>query len=297
MELKKLWLADQVTKLLRYEPMSSEILMVAEERIKYLQSNQVLDDPIIDEKLQQQLNRIDALRDEWIDKRPQNATQKTKLEEYFHIDYTYESNRIEGNTLSLQETHLVINEGMTIGGHSIVEHLEAINHQGAIGFIDELMTEHAKLNRRTVMELHRLVLKGIDDDNAGRIRKIPVRISGSKHEPPQPYLLDKMMEDYFAHYKMQSARMHPVLLAAEMHERLVTIHPFVDGNGRTSRLIMNLVLLQNGYTIAILKGDDRSRLSYYRALESVQVDGRTLPFHQLVADAVEASLKAHLALC
>ncbi|AGA80053.1 Fic family protein [Echinicola vietnamensis] len=216
------------------------------------------------------------------------------MKEYFNVAYTFESNRIEGNTLTLQETHLVINEGITIGGKSMREHLEAINHAEAVAYLEELVGKKGDIYNRTLLELHYLILKGIDRENAGRYRSVPVRIAGSKHVPPQPYLVDKMMEDYFTHYQAQRKILHPVILAAEMHERLVSIHPFVDGNGRTSRLIMNLVLVGNGYTIANLKGDQASRLSYYRALEAVQVHNDPAPFYHLVADAVLDSLEQHL---
>jgi Fic family protein len=218
------------------------------------------------------------------------------MKEYFNIEYTFESNRIEGNTLTLQETQLVVNQGLTISGKSMVEHLEAINHSEAVDFIIELATRKEDLNRRTLMDLHALILKSIDKENAGRYRTVPVMISGSAHKPPQPYLLDKLMEDYFLHYYAQKNKMHPVILAAEMHERLCSIHPFIDGNGRTSRLVMNLILLQNGYTIANMKGDIESRLAYYRGLEKVQVDNEPEIFYSLVIEAVKRSLEAHLSL-
>lgn len=210
------------------------------------------------------------------------------------VSYTYESNRIEGNTLSLQETHLVVNEGITIGGKSVREHLEAINHAEAVSYIEQLVTDKMDFGPRVLMELHYLILKGIDKENAGRYRKVPVRISGSEHVPPQPYMLEKLMEEYFLHYDQQKSILHPVILAAEMHERLVSIHPFVDGNGRTSRLVMNLILLKHGFTIANLKGDLSSRLAYYKALEAVQVENNPEVFYHLVADAVADSLKNHL---
>lgn len=159
----------------------------------------------------------------------------------------------------MQETSLVVQEGLTIGGKTMREHLEAVNH-------------------------------------AGRYRSVPVRISGSRHEPPQPYLLDKLMEDYFLHYEQQKRSLHPVILAADMHERLVSIHPFLDGNGRTARLVMNLVLLRNGFTIAILKGDAASRPAYYQALEKVQANNEPQVFYGLVMDAVERSLQGHLGM-
>jgi Fic family protein len=217
-----------------------------------------------------------------------------KLKSYFNLENTFESNKIEGNTLTFQETHLVVNEGSTIGGQSMREHLEAINHSEAIDFIEDLVTGKEDFNKRTLLEIHRLILKSIDNENAGKYRTVPVRISGSRHEPPQPYLLDKMMEDYFIHYEHQKKRLHPVLLAAEMHERLVSIHPFIDGNGRTSRLVMNFILLKHGYTVTSLKGDLNSRMAYYKALEEVQVNNDATVFYDLIIQEVIGSLNAHL---
>lgn len=295
-QLRKFWLADKVVDLVQYEISPSEILTLAESRVEYLRSSKSLEVPALPTDLVEKLEAIDRLRDEWQAKRPLNATQLQRMRDFFNIEYTFESNRIEGNTLTLQETSLVVNEGLTISGKSMKEHLEAVNHAEAVDFVIELASKREGLTKRNVLDLHALILKSIDRENAGRYRSVPVRISGSQHEPPQPFLLDKLMEDYFVHYRQQEGRMHPVILASEMHERLVSVHPFIDGNGRTSRLVMNLVLLRNGYTIANLKGDVNSRLAYYRALEKVQMDNQPEVFYLLVADAVEESLKAHLAL-
>ncbi|MGC4059282.1 MAG: Fic family protein [Chitinophagaceae bacterium] len=167
-----------------------------------------------------------------------------KIQEALDIEYTYESNRIEGNTLTLLETQMVIEKGLTISGKSLNEHLEAINHNEAIDFIKDIVKNESELTESTLKQIHAIVLKSIDKMNAGVYRTVPVMISGSTFLPPQPYLLNKLMEDYFHFYQENKTKLHPVVLAAEMHERLVTIHPFIDGNGRTSRLIMNLILLQ-----------------------------------------------------
>jgi Fic family protein len=227
---------------------------------------------------------------------PLNATQKMKMEEYFDVSYTFESNRIEGNTLTLQETKLVGYDGLTIGGKSLVEHLEAVNHLEAISFIRDLAVNKEPISKRILLEIHRLILKEVDKENAGRYRQIPVRISGSQHEPPQPYLIDKLMEDFFEFYSYQEGRIHPVILAAEMHERLVSIHPFVDGNGRTARLLMNLILVRNGYTRANIKGDLSSRMNYYKSLEEVQVNNDRVLFYDLVMEEAIKSMEEHLAL-
>jgi Fic family protein len=294
--LRRYWLAEKIVSLVQYEVDAHEVFKVAESRVEYLRSERVLEMPALPQSLLRKLSRLDALRAKWQKHKPMNKTQLERMRQYFHTEYTFESNRIEGNTLTLQETALVVNEGLTISGKTMREHLEAVNHAQAVEFIVELAAKLQDLDRRTLLELHNLVLRGVDSENAGRYRQVPVRIGGSRHEPPQPYLIDKMMEDYFLHYQRQRDALHPVILAADMHERLVSIHPFIDGNGRTSRLVMNLILLRNGYTIANLKGDPASRLAYYQALEKVQVDNAPEVFYTLVADAVETSLEAHLEL-
>jgi len=293
-DLKNVWLAEKIYRLLEHEEDAGEILALAESRVQYLTSGKALNVPNLSLAVKEKLATIDMLHQRWTSKKPLIGTQLDKIKEYFNVAYTYESNRIEGNTLSLQETHLVVNEGLTIGGKSMREHLEAVNHSEAAHFIEDLVQKKEELTLRVLMEIHYLVLKGIDRINAGKYRSVPVRISGSSHMPPQPYLVDKLMEDYLIHYDQQKGHLHPVILAAEMHERLASIHPFIDGNGRTSRLVMNLILLQNGYTIANLKGDNASRIAYYKALENVQAHNDPEPFYHLVADAAMESLEQHL---
>lgn len=205
-----------------------------------------------------------------------------KVAKAFEMEYTYESNRIEGNTLTLQETALVIEKGLTIGGKSLYEHLEAINHSFALNYIKELVSEKVPLTKHELLNIHKLILQGVDNANGGKFRTVQVLISGAKHIPPQPFMLDELMEDFFKWYNDHKDSTHPVILAAEIHERLVTIHPFIDGNGRTSRLLMNLVLLQHGYPISILKGDAENRLKYYHVLEVAQIEGNKEPFIEMV---------------
>lgn len=293
-QLKRAWLADKIVKMIAYEPDALEVLAVAESRVEYLVSSKTFEVPEISNELKEKLDYADLLKRKWNKVKPLNQTQLSKMKEFFNVENTFESNRIEGNTLSLQETHLVVNEGLTIGGKSMREHLEAINHLEALGFIEELILSREDVTRRNLLQLHSLILKGVDSPNAGVYRNVPVRISGSSHEPPQPYLLDKLMEDFFHHYKLQKNRLHPVILAAEVHERLVSIHPFVDGNGRSSRLLMNMVLLQNGYTLTHIKGDPASRIAYYKSLEDVQVNNKPEPFYELVIDSAINSLEEHL---
>lgn len=219
-----------------------------------------------------------------------------RIAQALELEYTFESNRIEGNTLTLRETDLVINEGLTISGKSMREHLEAINHQEAIGYIKQLMERNFPFNERELLSVHNLILRGIIPEDAGRYRRVQVMIKGSSYLPPQPFLVAKNMEDYFIWFEENKSKLHPVILAAEMHERLVTIHPFIDGNGRTSRLIMNLILLQNGYAIANIKGDYDTRMSYYQALETAQTSSNKEDFLVFIAQTEKDSLTRYLTI-
>lgn len=242
--------------------------------------------------LQSILSEIDSLKQRLDALRPLKNDQ---LQQAMDIEYTYESNRIEGNTLTLRETDLVVNKGLTVGGKSMREHLEAINHYEAVLYIRELAEQGVQLTEAEVRKIHALVLHGIDRDNAGRYRSVPVRISGSRHEPPQPWAVPKLMEDYGLWLVSEEAKaLHPVEYAALAHERLVTIHPFIDGNGRTSRLVMNIILLQHGYPIANIPGDTQSRLTYYEALETTNLSGDPLGFVIFIAQQVLQSTQTWL---
>ncbi len=241
------------------------------------------------------LTQIDELKARLASARPLPEAALSKIEEALAIEYTYESNRIEGNTLTLQETALVIEEGLTIGGKSLREHLEAINHNEAIAFIKDIAQGEEPITERTILQIHALILRGIDRQNAGRYRTVPVLISGSRHVPPQPYLIEKQMEDFLLRFReMESEGIHPVDIAAYLHDELVRIHPFIDGNGRTSRLLMNLYLLRHGYVMVLLKGDAESKLAYYKALEASHVDKETAPFRQLVEQAELEALQRYI---
>ena len=241
----------------------------------------------IDVDLATTLSEIDTLKARMDALRP---LDNASIAEALAIEYTYESNRIEGNTLTLRETDLVIHKGLTVAGKSMREHLEAINHYEAVLMLRDLVQQAAPLTEILVKQLHALVLRSIDRDNAGKYRSVPVSISGSRHIPPQPWQVPKLMEECFEFYSNNNSTMHPVLLAAEMHERVVTIHPFIDGTGRTSRLVMNLILLQHGYPIANIPGDTDSRLAYYSALEQANA-GDKMSFHRLIANYVLVSAR------
>ena len=251
----------------------------------------------MNENIKKLLIEVDVLKEQLSTLRPLPGEALKKIQDALDIEYTYESNRIEGNTLTLQETALVVNEGVTISGKSMREHLEAINHTEAINYIKDIAKRDIEINERTIKEIHSLILHGIDRENAGRYRTVPVMISGSTYMPPQPYLIEKQMEDFMIRFKqMEEEKVHPVLVAAYLHDELVRIHPFIDGNGRTSRLLMNLYLLRNGYVIITLKGSNDAKVGYYKSLEKSHTEHLTEDFQQLVVEAEIAALQRYLSI-
>ena len=251
----------------------------------------------MNENMNVMLKEVDVLKEQLSALRPLPEEALKKIQDALDIEYTYESNRIEGNTLTLQETALVVNEGVTISGKSMREHLEAINHTEAISYIKDIAKQDIEISERTIKEIHALILHGIDRENAGRYRTVPVMISGSTHMPPQPYLIEKQMEDFILRFKqMEAEKVHPVLIAAYLHDELVRIHPFIDGNGRTSRLLMNLYLLRHGYVIITLKGSNDAKVNYYKALEKSHTEQLPEDFQKLVIEAEIMALQKYLSI-
>lgn len=228
---------------------------------------------------------------------PENTIRD--MQATWDIQYTYESNRIEGNSLTLDETQYVLEKGLTIGGKPLADHLEAINHKDAIEYIRDLSESDADFNKHELLNIHTLILKGIRDEDAGNLRNTAVYVlqsSGSKHEFPSSYLLPQLLDDYFAFYNDNKDTLHPVEMAAHLHQQLVNIHPFIDGNGRTARLVMNLYLLQQGYPITIIDSEMEKRQEYYRILGQYQgvAEGDSAPFEVFVANKVKDSLFEYL---
>jgi Fic family protein len=228
--------------------------------------------------------------------RPLSAEQVAHLNEVFDTEYTYESNRIEGNTLTLLETDLIINKGLTVSGKKMQEHLEAVNHKNAIEYIRDIVHDDQELSEETLRKLHAIVLAGIDFKNAGVWRVDRVRILGSRHICPNPIKIPMLMKEFFDYYEANKNTQHPVILSANMHEKLVTIHPFIDGNGRTARLMMNLILLKHGYPITIISSENKARAEYYQTLEMAQISDNkdNSDFIRLVALCVKKWLFIYL---
>ena len=223
-------------------------------------------------------NIVDELNKKLNSKRPiPNATLKS-LKESINLEWIYNSNGIEGNTLTLRETQIVL-EGITVGGKSIEEHLEAINHEDAIIYLEELLKENKPITEWNIKSIHKLVLKEIDNNNAGRYRTESVIIKGAEHIPPDYLLVPELMEKLILNYDAWE-NYHPIIRAALLHGELVKIHPFIDGNGRTARLIMNLSLMNNGYLPVIIKKENR--LEYYNTLDKAHITGDYTEFIKLI---------------
>lgn len=282
------WLKEKILYEIGQEEFALKAINMVREDI---QNSYVIKQNKLSKNIQDVLDEIDLIKSKLDQFRQFNSYS---IAQALELEYTFESNRIEGNTLTLRETDLVINEGLTISGKSMREHLEAINHQEAIAYIKHLIDKNTTLNEREVLSIHNLILRGINPEDAGRYRRVQVMIKESSFMPPQPFLVSKAMEDLFIWYETNKNKLHPIILSAEMHERLVTIHPFIDGNGRTSRLVMNLILLQNGYVIANIKGDYDTRMQYYNALETAQTKNNKEDFLLFVAQNEKESLERYL---
>ena len=237
-------------------------------------------------------NEVDNLKKELDSKRPIPKETLKSLEESINLEWTYNSNGIEGNTLTLKETQVVL-EGITVGGKSIKEHLEAINHQKAILYLNDLVKENNPITEWNIKSIHQLVLKNIDDENAGRYRRENVTIKGATHISPDYLKVPELMEKLVLNYKNWN-NFHPIIQASLLHGELVKIHPFIDGNGRTSRLLINLDLMNHGYNPIIIKKEDR--LKYYEALDKAHTTRDYTDFVKLITKLEMLMLKKYLEL-
>ncbi len=238
------------------------------------------------------LAEIDALKARLDARRPLSAEQVRGLATVFEAEeteYIHESNAIEGNTLTLAETEVVIRKGITVAGKPLKDHLEAKNHLVAFHALQRLVAGQTPFSESILLELHGIVLRSIEDEWAGRYRSVPVRISGSRHVPPNPLKVQELMASLFAWYLAPAAG-HPVEVAADLHLRLAQVHPFIDGNGRVCRLAMNLHLMQRGFPLTIIRAENTQRAAYYHALAEADAAENPAPFRAFVAARVLESL-------
>lgn len=221
-------------------------------------------------------------------KRPLTEGEVARLNEEFIIEYTYNSNAIEGNTLTLQETDLVL-KGLTIDKKPLKEHLEAISHKEAFDFVCELVKNKTPITTKVIKQIHYLVLADKKLDR-GVYRKIPVRIVGSFHEPVQPFLIESKMEELLVNYSKSNDNI--VTKLARFHLYFESIHPFIDGNGRTGRLLVNLELMKSGYPPIDIKFSDR--LSYYQAFDEYHQNNSLQGMEKLLAKYINVNLDRYL---
>ena len=205
------------------------------------------------------LKKIERLKS-WLDSfRPLSPIIVAELKKLYDVQFTYNSNAIEGNTLTQSETELVLTTGITVGGKTLQEHLEVIGHKDAIDYIETLAQQDTRINEWEIKQIHNLILRTIVPEEAGKYRQLDVKVAGTNYLYPAHYLLPQLMMDFVEWLNSKSARqLHPIDFATTAHYRFVTIHPFRDGNGRTARLIMNLLLMRAGYPIVIISNQIRN---------------------------------------
>jgi Fic family protein len=235
-------------------------------------------------RIQEKKQKLDALR-------PLPSAAVQNIRQSLTLEWTYNSNSIEGNTLTLQETKMVIEDGMTIKGKSLREHFEAVNHQDAIEFVEQLATVQQPLSAQDILGLHGLVLQKIEKEFAGRYRNAGVRISGANFVPPNALKVDALMDGLIQWVNSPDNPLDIIVKAAIFHHRFVWIHPFFDGNGRTVRLVFNLLLMRAGFPPAIILKNDRKK--YYDALNKANT-GDYSKLLLLVVQALERSLDIYL---
>lgn len=234
--------------------------------------------------------RVDAMKMEINKRRPLTQGELKRLQEEFLVEFTYNSNAIEGNTLTLRETALVL-EGLTIDQKPLKDHLEAVGHRDAFLYVQQIVADNLSISEKVIKSIHSLVLMDRPDDK-GVYRRIPVAIMGAYHVPPQPYLVQLQMKQLITGQK--ETRCHPIESAALFHLNFEGIHPFIDGNGRTGRLLLNLMLMQQGYPPIDVKFADRKR--YYSCFDSYYKDKTAAPMVELITGYLEERLGRYLDL-
>ena len=233
------------------------------------------------------LAEVDALKAKMATLRPLTPAEVEALKEIFLVEHTYNSNAIEGNTLTLQETAMVL-QGMTIDQKPLKDHLEAVGYKEAFELMEDMAKQNRPLTEHDIRSIHALVLAHRRED-AGEYRRVPVRIAGALTEPVQPYLIQPRMEELLADMSGKYAELHIVEIVAWFHLRFECIHPFIDGIGRTGRLLMNLQLIRSGYPPINIKYADRRQ--YYEAFGNYATDGSADAMTTLVAEYLRDRLK------
>jgi Fic family protein len=243
------------------------------------------------QELQSTFDRLYEKMDVLKSSRPLPAIALQKIKESLSVEWTYNSNSIEGNTLTLRETQMVLQEGITVKGKSLREHFEAKNHEKAINYLFSIVSNDYTMRSIDILSLHELVLNMIEDDYAGRIRNGGVRITGANFVPPNANKISDLLDELIHFVNTNPLQLNDIELATIFHHKLVWIHPFFDGNGRTVRLAMNLLLMRKGFPPAIILATDRKK--YYEALNQAN-NGKYDKLMLLMCQALERTLNIYL---
>ncbi len=259
--------ADQKTSaVLLYEDLLDQLKRQPDVRVEAVLAEMLMKDRTAEGLTN--LDQIDQMK-RWLDGfRPLSSGILSELKQRYDVRFTYDSNAIEGNTLSLSETELILSKGITVGGKTLIEHLEVVGHKEAIDYIETLSQANAMIGEWEIRQIHSLIMRKISPEEAGRYRRLDVKAAGTDYIYPPHYQLPDLMSEFVQWLNDTQPNTHPIVFASEAHYRFVSIHPFVDGNGRTGRLLMNLLLLKAGFPIVTISS--QQRLAYIEALIQAQ---------------------------
>lgn len=236
-------------------------------------------------KLEELLQKADAYKQKISSAKPLAKEELKSLDAYFRIGFTYASNALEGNTLTLSETKILLEDGITVGGRPLKDCYEAVGHGAAFDYMLKLARQQdMHITEDAIRNLHRLFYQKVDADQAGRYRSVQVYISGTEYVPPAPKEIPGLMKRLTEQLHSSREILHPIELAAMAHKKLVDIHPFIDGNGRTARLLMNLILVNTGYGVVSIPPVWRN--DYINALSASRQQNHMEPFSKLIAECV-----------
>lgn len=238
------------------------------------------------------LQDIDELKLKIDSYRPLSENILNQIKAYFKISFTYTSNALEGNTLSLSETKIIIEDGITIGGKPVKDHLEVIGQANAYDFLFDVTQKEQNITEQTILRLYQILYCNINENKAGQYRDCNVLITGSEYDLPKYDKIPELMKNFCSEISDKKNSLHPVEYSAWLHERLVSIHPFIDGNGRTARLLMNLALLQAGYNIITIPPVVRN--DYIHALQEAQLNSNIQCFYNFISEMVYEAQKEYL---
>ena len=282
------WLKEKIIHEVGDEKLALEALAEAQEEIKHLRNTSLNS---VSKALQQLLDEVDLLKSK-LDRF--RSFESSKVIELIDLEFTFENNRLEGNTLSFQEIDLVINQGLTIPGKTMKEHLEVINHVEALSYVRSLAEKNISFTEKELLSLHHSLARGIQLDDAGKYRKTEIKIDSFDSRFTHPDQLTKEINELFNWYEGHKNTIHPVILAAETHLKLYKIQPFNNSNGKTTRLVQSLILQQHGYVNATINGDFQNQSNYVNLIIQAINTGNKEAFISFIAKTEKDSLERYI---